>query len=83
MIPILWCHGTEDKAVNYKDWKRLAKVMAGEVCVPFVKTKDSAKMVAKEEERVLHFRRYDGMGHWVEEPELGDVATWMKMRVPE
>ncbi|PPQ88424.1 hypothetical protein CVT25_011226 [Psilocybe cyanescens] len=94
-IPILWCHGTGDQQVICKDWKQLAKTLAGQLSIPFVtsdhpqefptedrgtNSKDSDG--ASQDKARLHFRSYEGMGHCTEESELLEVAGWIARRIP-
>ncbi|KIM37859.1 hypothetical protein M413DRAFT_251578 [Hebeloma cylindrosporum] len=86
-MPIFWGHGTEDRQVDFKIWKGLAKVLAGQLGIPFIDSEQSvwvSERVSRENETAgLLFYTYEDLGHWFNEQELQDVAKWISILIPE
>ncbi|PPQ95820.1 hypothetical protein CVT26_015929 [Gymnopilus dilepis] len=89
-LPILWCHGTADKQVNYDTWKDLAKNLAEQLAIPFREVPDSPNRLSRDElvkaengKIEMQWRTYEDLGHWFDEKELKDLAVWISVRLPE
>jgi len=66
-------------------WKDLAKVFAGQLGIPFISTDHSGMNGRELQENGtagLHFYSYEGLGHWFDQEELEDLATWISILLP-
>jgi len=73
-IPIFWGHGTVDPLVPYKLGRVCADYLMTEIGVP------PAPYAGAPEG--LDFHTYDGLNHYYEDDELGDVTSWLKKILP-
>ncbi|KAF8961661.1 Phospholipase/Carboxylesterase-domain-containing protein, partial [Flammula alnicola] len=85
--PIYWGHGIEDTQVDYKTWKGLAEVFAGQLGLPFRAASSSMRVSGEEIQKngplALHFHSYEGLEHWMNKQEIQDLAVWLYVLLPE
>lgn len=85
-MPIFWGHGTKDRQVDFKLWKELAEVFAGDLGIPFIDSEQSVWMadwtLRENGMTGLLFYSHEDLGHWFNEKELEDLAKWISILIP-
>ncbi|KAF8962204.1 Phospholipase/carboxylesterase/thioesterase [Flammula alnicola] len=81
-IPIFWAHGTEDQQVDHDTWKNFAEILASQLSVPFITDTETVQS-GRSGVQGLEFRSYQGLGHWIIDDELQDLATWASNLIPD
>jgi predicted esterase len=61
-LPILWCHGTNDMEIP---------VSMGEDAISFLHN------ILDIPEECLTYKRYEGLGHMINDAELDDLTSWL------
>jgi len=61
-LPILWCHGTNDKDVPDSYGEDAISFIQHTLCIP---------------EQCLTYKRYEGLAHAINDAELDDLASWL------
>ncbi|KAJ3500504.1 hypothetical protein NLJ89_g9767 [Agrocybe chaxingu] len=84
-VPMFWGHGIEDLQIKHSVWKDLVEMFAGLMGIPFqhfVGDKLNKKDLQEEGATGLRFYLYMRLGHWVNDEELEDLATWISFLLP-
>jgi len=76
----------EDRQVDFKLWKELAEVFAGDLGIPFIDWEQSVwitdRGLRENGMAGLLFYSYEDLGHWFNEKELEDLAGWFSILIP-
>jgi len=76
----------EDRQVDFKLWKEVAEVFAGDLGIPFIDSEQPVWITDRGSRENgmagLLFYSYEDLGHWFNEKEMEDLARWIIILIP-